>query len=483
MMSDERNVSRRDFLKLAGIAGATVGAGAGLGGVLAACGSTAETATTAGPATTAAVTSTTAAPTTTSAAPGTTATTGAEAGDEIKVGYVTPTTGVLAAFGVPDQYCLVRATEAIGEGLVSADGKKHPIEFVARDSQSDANRAAQVAGDLINNDKVKLVLVDSTADVVNPVADQCEAAGVPCLATDVPWQNFIYGRGGDPTKEYKWTYNFFWGLEDIIESFFACFDTIQTNKKVAVLLSNSAPGNAWLDPFKAAMEPHGYTGDFTDQYPVGLEDYTQQISQFKKNGDEVSLGLFTPPDFTNFWKQCIQQGFRPKTGVWSMCLEFPQAAAALGDLCIGLASESMWTPAYPFTSPLLNETAKQFADEFEKRNNAQWTQPLQHFSVFEWGIDVIKRTQNLADPRSYIDAVKQTKLMTISGEIDFTVPVDATPKIGPSRVTPNCYKSPLCIVQWQKGKGQWPYDQLIVGNKAAPNVPTEDTFKQLTYSS
>jgi branched-chain amino acid transport system substrate-binding protein len=477
-MSDEtRSVSRREFLKIAGIAGAAIGAGAGLGSLVTACGEE-ETTTTS-----AAATTTTAAPAaTTTAAPTTTVSAAEVAGREVKVGFITPTTGALAAFGIPDQYCLERATEAVADGMVCGDGQKHPIKFITRDSQSDAMRAAQVAGDLINNDKVDLILVTSTADTVNPAADQCEAAGVPCLSTDVPWQNFIYGRGGDPSYQYKWTYNFFWGLEDIIDSFFDCWNQVPTNKKVAVLLSNSAPGNAWLDPWKAAMEPNGYTGDFTDQYPVGLEDYTAQISQFKKNGDEVSLGLFTPPDFTTFWKQCIQQGFNPKTGSWSMCLEFPQAAEALGDLCINLASESMWTPAYPFTSPLVNETGKQFADEFEKRNNAQWTQPLQHFAVFEWGIDVLTRTKNLDDPQSYIDAVLGTKMMTISGEIDFTVPVDTSMPIGPARVTPNCYKSPLCVVQWQRGTGKWPYDQLIVGNKAAPNVPLEDTFKPLAYS-
>ena len=483
MIHEAKNVSRRHFLKIAGVAGASIGLGAGLGGLAAACGSGGTTTTPAGATqTTAGATSTTAAMTTTSVAASGTSVSTAAVGRALKVGFVTPTTGALAAFGVPDQYSLARATEAVGDGIVCADGQKHPITFITRDSQSDTNRASQVAGDLINNNKVDLVLVTSTADVVNPVADQCETAGVPCLSSDCPWQNFIYGRGGDPTKAYKWTYNFFWGLEDIIADFFAVWNTIPTNKKASVLLSNSAPGNAWLDPWKAAMKPNGYTGDFTDQYPVGSEDFTAQISQFKKNGDEVSLGLFDPPDFTTFWKQCIQQGYKPKTGAWSMCLEFPQAAEALGDLCINLASESMWTPAYPFTSPLLNQTAKQFADEFETRSNSQWTQPLQHFSVFEWGIDVIKRAKNLDTPQSYIDAVLETKLMTISGEIDFTVPVDTTGAIGPARATPNSYKSPVCVVQWQKGKGKWKYDQLIVGNKAAPNVPLEDTFKALTYS-
>jgi len=477
-MSEPRDVSRREFLKIAGIAGASVGVGAGLGGVLAGCGDE-ETTTTAAPATTAS----TAAPTTaTTAASSTTSVSTEVEGREIKVGFVTPETGMLAAFGIPDQYCLERAIEAVGDGIVCGDEQKHAIKFINRDSQSDSNRAAQVAGDLINNDQVDLMLVTSTADVVNPVADQCEASGVPCLSTDVPWQNFIFGRGGDPTYQYKWTYNFFWGLEDIIASFMACWDLIETNKKVSVLLSNSAPGNAWVDPWRAAIDASEYTGDYTDQYPVGAEDYTAQISQFKKNGDEVSIGLFTPPDFTVFWKQCIQQGYNPKTGIWSMCLEFPQAAEALGDLCINLGSESMWTPAYPFTSPLVNENGRQFADEFEARTGMQWTQPLQHFAVFEWGVDVLKRTKNPDDPQSYIDAVLETKMTTISGDIDFTVPVDETMPVGPSRITPNCYKSPVCVVQWRKGTGKWPYDQLIVGNGSAPNVPTEDEYLPLVYS-
>ena len=54
-------VSRREFLKVAGIAGATVGMGAGLGGIVAACGGTTTTTTAASTATTAAGTATTAA--------------------------------------------------------------------------------------------------------------------------------------------------------------------------------------------------------------------------------------------------------------------------------------------------------------------------------------------------------------------------------------------------------------------------------------
>ena len=66
-----------------------------------------------------------------------TATVGAEDGREIKIGFVSPQTGGIASFGVPDKYCMERAVEAIGDGIVCGDGKKHPVTIVIKDSQSD----------------------------------------------------------------------------------------------------------------------------------------------------------------------------------------------------------------------------------------------------------------------------------------------------------------------------------------------------------
>src|SRR5665647_2196947 len=79
-------VSRREFLRIAGLVGATVGMGAGLGGLIAACGKTEETTTT----TTGAATTTTGAPqsTTTTAGVTTTVAAGPKAGRELKIGFV-----------------------------------------------------------------------------------------------------------------------------------------------------------------------------------------------------------------------------------------------------------------------------------------------------------------------------------------------------------------------------------------------------------
>jgi hypothetical protein len=287
-----KTVSRREFLKVAGIAGATIGVGAGLGGVLAACGGTEETTTTAG------ATSTTAGATSTTAGATTTVSAGAEAGPEIKLGFVAPLTGPLASFGVPDKYCADRWREAIGDGLVCGDGKKHPVTIEVVDSQSDSNRSAQVAGDLINNTKVDLVMVASTPDTVTPVVEQCEANGTPVLSTDCPWQTYL-----GQNKEYKWSYHVFFGAEDWLTENWACFDKIPTNKAVGGMFDNTADGNFFSGQVPPFLTAKGYTVTDPGRFQPGTEDFTQQIAAFKKAGVELITGNMIPPDFTNVWKQ------------------------------------------------------------------------------------------------------------------------------------------------------------------------------------
>jgi branched-chain amino acid transport system substrate-binding protein len=470
------SVSRRDFLKVAGVAGATIGMGAGLGGLLAACGSSTTTTTAAAGATTTAG----AATTTTAAGATTTVSASAEAGREVKIGFVTPQTGGLASFGVPDKYCVDRAKEAIGDGVVCGDGKKHPVTIVIQDSQSDSNRAAQVTGDLINNQKVDIITAASTPDTVAPVADTSEASGVPCITNDCPWQPYIGSRAqGDLTKVFKWTYHTFWGLEDVQATFLDMWGQVPNNKIVGAMYPNDADGNAWKPGWEPVWQPAGLTAVVPSQYQVGTDDFTSQISQFKKAGCEIGMGVFIPPDFTNFWKQAIQQGWKPPLATYAKALLFPQSVEALGSIANNLTTEVWWTPNHPFTSSWLGETCKQFADKFTAANNgAQWTQPLLHFIVFEMAIDALKRATSVDDKEAIITAVKTTKLDTIGGPIDFTAPVvGATPpfQVGPCHIVENVYKTPLVGGQWRTATA-YPFELTVVSAAAAKDlgIPVQD---------
>ena len=473
---DGKKVSRRDFLKMAGVAGAAVGVGGGLGGLLAACGTKAETTTTAG-------VTTTVGATTSSTGSATTVTVGATAGRPLKIGFVTPLTGSLASFGVPDQYCVARATEAIGDGVLCGDGQKHPVSIVVRDSQSISDRAASVAGDLISNEKVDLVVAASTPDTVAPVADQCEANGMPCITNDCPWQPYIASRSqGKLDTVFKWTYHTFWGLEDVQANFLDMWKQVPNNAKVGAMFPNDADGNAWMPGWDPVWKPAGLTATIPAQFQDGTDDFTAQISEFNKQGCEIGMGVFIPPDFTNFWKQAAQQGWKPKLATYAKALLFPQSLEALGDVGVGLTTEVWWTPNHPFTSALLGETCKQFADEFTKRNNGQeWTQPLLHFIVFEMAIDTLKRATSVDDKNAIIQAVKTTKLDTIGGPIDFTAPVEKPGppfKVGPCHIVENVYKTPLVGGQWRKGT-TWKYELAICSNAAAPMIAVQDKVQAL----
>jgi branched-chain amino acid transport system substrate-binding protein len=124
----------------------------------------------------------------------------------IKIGFVSPKTGPIAAFSESNDFTLAQVMKAIGPGI-SNNGKIYPIHVISKDSQSSSNRAAEAASELILGE-VDLLIAASTPDTTNPVADQAEANEVPCITTLTPWQPYFFGRKGDPKKGFDWTYHF-----------------------------------------------------------------------------------------------------------------------------------------------------------------------------------------------------------------------------------------------------------------------------------
>ncbi len=440
-------VTRRDFLKVAGVTGVALGV-AGGSGVLAACGSSGDSGG--------------------GSSPGT--------GRTIKVGFVAPLTGPLAAFGEADTFCVEQWKTSVKDGLMCGDGQTHPIEFIMKDSQSDSNRAATVAGDLMTNDGVDVMMVASTPDTVNPVADQAEALGVPCVSNDCPWQAYYFGRGATPETPFTWTYHFFWGLEDVTANFVSMWDALPTNKTVGEMWPNDADGLAWSDP-KTGQPPMlkaaGYKVVDGGRFQDGSEDFTPQIGKFKAGNCEIVSGVFIPPDFTNFWKQSYQQGFKPTAASIGKALLFPSALEALGDIGYGLTTEVWWSPNHPFKSSLSGQTCQQFADAFTAATTKQWTQPLLHYAVFEVVADALKRTKNVDDKQSILDAIKATNLDTICGNVNW----QAGP---PQNPVPNVSKTPLVGGQWVKGTN-WPFDLKVVTNVTASMVPVQQDVTAIKY--
>jgi branched-chain amino acid transport system substrate-binding protein len=388
----------------------------------------------------------------------------------LKIGYVSPQTGPLAGFGETDTFVVGGIRKAMASGL-SSRGQSFPVEILVRDSQSDPNRAAEVASRLILSDKVDLMLVSSTPETTNPVSDQCEANGTPCLSSVCPWQPWFFARGGKPDTGFKSTYHFFWGLEDIIGVFVDMWNALPTNKVVGALWPNDGDGNAWGDPqrgFPPALTAAGYKLVDSGRYPNLTDDFSSQISTFKREKVEIVTGVPIPPDWTTFWKQSAQQGFKPRIASVGKALLFPRSVEALGDLGEGMSTEVWWTPRHPFKSSLTGASAADLGAAYTRETKKQWTQPLGFtHALFEVAFDVLKRAAAVDDKGAVIAAIKATNLSTVVGPISWGQ--------GP---VPNVAKTPLVGGQWVRGK-EFRFDMVIVSNRAAPNIPSSGKLRPI----
>ncbi len=379
----------------------------------------------------------------------------------IKIGHVSPKTGPLAGFGEADSFILEQVRGILSTGLVNG-GKTYKVEIITKDSQSSGSRAAEVASELILGDKVNLLVGSGTPDTTNPISDQAEVNEVPCITTNCPWQPYFFGRKGDPKKGFTWTYHFFWGLEDVIGSFLALWDTLPTNKVVGGLFPNDADGNAWGDKERGlppALAAAGYKLIDPGRYQVMNNDFTSQISAFKAAGAEIVTGNMIPPDFATFWSQAAQQGFKPKIVTIGKALLFPSVIESLGERGNGLTSEIWWTPNHPYKSGLTGQGCKDLTDAYTKATSRPWTQPIgfQH-ALFEVAIDVLKRAKNPTDPKAILDSIVATNYESIVGKVQWT-----------GQPVKNVTKTALVAGQWQRKNGK--SELVIAENKTAPNIP------------
>ena len=390
----------------------------------------------------------------------------AGAENTLKIGFVSPRTGALAGFGETDGYVLELARKSLAGGLKIGD-KTYDVQILDRDTQSDPSRASQLAKSLINSDQVDLMLPISTPETINPVADACEAAGVPCLSTVMPWEAWYFGRGGKPgaPSPFKWSYHFGFGGGEFFKAYVSMWNSMETNKKVGVLYPNDADGNAIRQNLAPGLAKAGFTIIDPGPYEDGTTDYSAQISTFKKEKCEIFNTFPIPPDFAAFWRQAAQQGYTKivkiaqiaKTGL------FPAQVESLGDLGYNLATACYWHKTFPYKSSLTGISGVELADGYEKTSGKQWTQQLgASMALFDAGIAALKTSANPKDKAAVAKALGSLNTVTMGGKVDFT-----------SGPVANVSPGPIIGCQWVKAKpgSKFKLDFAVVENATDPNVP------------
>lgn len=398
----------------------------------------------------------------------------ATSGGTIKIGYISPRTGVYAGFTDGDKYMLKVVRAYFAKGVVYG-GKTYKVQILDRDSGSDPAKAGQLADQLINKDKVDLLMATSTPETTNPVIAKCEANAVPCITTIAPWQAVFFGGGFNPGKLMKWTHHFFFGIEGFGLADPPAWNQVVTDKKVGVLWPNDADGQAFRDPtngYTPFATKAGYTVVDPGAYEDGTKDFTSIITKFKAEKVEILAGVPVPPDFVNFWTQAAQQGFHPKVVTVGKALFFPATVPSIpNNLGNGLAFATWWGPTFPYKSSLDGTTPATWIKNFQASKEGKghtWNMATGlNYSLFEIANAAFKKAGNPKNKAAVNKSVDKLNMMTLSGKLDFTH--------GP---VPGIATIPTVIGQWERtsaGKWQW----VVVDNTLYPAVPAARKIKPL----
>jgi branched-chain amino acid transport system substrate-binding protein len=390
----------------------------------------------------------------------------------IRLGYVTPQSGPLSIFGEADNFVIGRAQETFKDGL-EIGRRAYPVEILPKDSQSDPVRAGEVARQLID-EQAHLILVSSAPETTNPVADACERAGVPCISTVAPYQPWFLDRDPAPDpqdpKPYRWTWHFYWGLEDLIGVFTDMWGQIENNQILGGLWPKDNDGEAAARAFPGALRPQGYEIVDPGRYQGNTDSFEAEIQRFKDADADIVTGVPTPPDFATFWKQAGDQGYRPKITTVAKAALFPAFIEAIGTAA-GVSTSVSWSPMHPFGSSLTGESSAALAESFTTATRRQWTQPIGFaHALFEVAAHVVQQVGDVNDRQAVTDAIEATRLNTIIG------PVDWTRRLADF---PNVARTPLVGGQWRRGR-RWPFELAIVSNASNPEIPATGTLQPLS---
>ncbi len=390
----------------------------------------------------------------------------------VRLGYVSPQSGPLFAFGQADAFVLADVRRVLKDGL-QVGGRAHPVQILVRDSQSSPDRAGEVARDLIARDQVTMMLAASTPETTNPVADACEQAGVPCVTTATTYQPWYLDRDPAPDardpKPYQWTWHFFWGLEDVVAVFAEMWAQLEHNQVVGGLWPDDGDGRAWSNGFGKVLGSQGYEVVDPGRYQDQKDSFAREIGQFKARRAEIVTGVPLPPDFATFWRQATDRGYRPRIATIGKAPLFPAFIEAMGT-AEGISTEVWWSPSHPFRSSLTGASAGQLAADYQHRTGRQWIQPLGFVhALFEVAASVLSRAGDLGDRQALADAIKATRLDTIVGPVDWT---------SNQADFPNVARTPLVGGQWRQGR-TWPFELAIVSNTVHPEIRTTGTLQPI----
>ena len=273
----------------------------------------------------------------------------ADAEDYIKVGIVIPQTGVLTAFGAGTEEMTQYALDQINEaGGLEVDGTVKKLKLFVGDSQSEPEKARQVAQQMISGQNVDVMLTSHTADTTVPVSEACEEAGILCLSVDTPDEAWA-------ASDHQYSYHAGFNTENELLCFLDAWKAAGvTSGKIGVMHADDAEGQAMMAAITAFAAAYGYEICDPGAYTPGTSNYSAMVRRLKEEDCEIVAGVMLTSDFGTFYRKLKASGYMPEVCTVAKAALFEEDVAAVG--ADRLCSEVWWTTEYPYVSSISGDS-------------------------------------------------------------------------------------------------------------------------------
>lgn len=276
---------------------------------------------------------------------------GAAAGrPPIAIGAVVSTTG---AGGTAGQY--QAQAYQLWEAQVNARGGLlgRPVKLVLYDDGSDPVAAARQYQQLIDQDKVDLVLGPYANSATQAASTVTEKAHYPMLAA-----------GGNASDIWKRNYRYLFGVFPPVERYFdGVIDLAvqQGYRTLALLAENTIFPQQTAAAAAAYAKAKGLQLVYQEKYPTGAGDLSAPLRKIKELGPDVLLGASYQPDSILITRQAKELGLSPRLLAFSVGAQAEDFEQALGADAAYVCAPSIWEP------PLGTPGSQEFVEAFQKR--------------------------------------------------------------------------------------------------------------------
>ncbi|PVA09853.1 ABC transporter substrate-binding protein [Pelagivirga sediminicola] len=323
------------------------------------------------------------------------------AGEPIKIGFLAPLTGAVAAWGKPGlDGCMIWAERVNAAGGIELEDGKHPVEFVSYDNEYDPAKARTGATKLIREDGVSFIMMlgGDTWPGVQPVADKTGMLFSTLLPSDLSPDSTTLLAPAEVHPIYLVT-----GVDYLA-------DTFPDAKTVVICAQDDALGLPSVATYLAAFEARGievleepllFDPATTDFAPI----VTRMLSS---NPDIICLDTCYSDYVHPICEQLFQQGYKGK---------MISATADFYDQMIAKTSKEFMEGfifQFPdFDDPALSgdninfEDANGFYEEYAKRHPGQWgAVSWEYASIMDLWKAAAEQAGS-ADPEAVMEAMKE----------------------------------------------------------------------------